>query len=189
MLPRLKGLSYKEMLGLLSLERRRLRGDVIEVYKIMRGIDKVNNQDLFPRVGESKTRGHRFKGVSLPVNLKVLGLSHISGLDGQGRSGEICNMVRQVEGQFVNDSKTHIMGQISNNDKTEYEKEKDSIVVWCKDNNLSFNVNKTKELGIDFRRQSGGHAPVCINGADVEVVKSFKFQGVDITNDLSWSIH
>ena len=33
----------------------------LEVYKIMRGIDKVDSQYLFPKVGESKTRGHRFK--------------------------------------------------------------------------------------------------------------------------------
>jgi len=65
MLPGLDGLSYKERLdrlGLFSLEHRRLRGDLIEVYKIMRGIDKVDSQHLFPKGGESKTRGHRFKG-------------------------------------------------------------------------------------------------------------------------------
>ena len=64
MLPGLDGLSYKERLdklGFISLERRRLRGDLIEVYKIMRRIDKVDSQYLFPKVGESKTRGHRFK--------------------------------------------------------------------------------------------------------------------------------
>ena len=64
MLQGLDGLSYKERLdrlGLFSLVRRRLRGDLIEVYKIMRGIDKVDSQYLFPKVGESKTRGHRFK--------------------------------------------------------------------------------------------------------------------------------
>ena len=57
-------MSYEERLdrlGLFSLERRRLRGDLIEVYKIMRGIDRLDNQHLFPKVGESKTRGHRFK--------------------------------------------------------------------------------------------------------------------------------
>ena len=63
MLPGLDGLSYKERLdrlGLFSLERRRLRGDLIEVYN-MRGIDQLDIQYLFPKVGESKTRGHRFK--------------------------------------------------------------------------------------------------------------------------------
>ena len=64
MLPGLDGSSYKERLdrlGLFSLKRRRLRGDLIEVYKIISGIDKVDSQYLFPNAGESKTRGHRFK--------------------------------------------------------------------------------------------------------------------------------
>ena len=64
MLPGLDGLSYKERLdrlGLFSLERRRLRGDPIQVYKIMRGTDQLDSQYLFPEAGESKTRGHRFK--------------------------------------------------------------------------------------------------------------------------------
>ena len=46
MLPGLDGLSYKERLdrlGLFSLERRRLRGDLIEVYKIMRGTDQLDS--------------------------------------------------------------------------------------------------------------------------------------------------
>ena len=48
-------------LGLFSLERRRLRGALIEVYNLMRGIDQLDSKYLFPKVGESKTRGHRFK--------------------------------------------------------------------------------------------------------------------------------
>ena len=54
MLPGLDGLSYKERLdrlGLFSLGRRRLRGDLIEVYKIMRGIDQLDSQHLFPKSG------------------------------------------------------------------------------------------------------------------------------------------
>ena len=64
MLPGFDGLSYMERLdrlGPFSLERRRLRGDLIEVYKLMRGIDQLDSQYLFPKVEESKTRGHRFK--------------------------------------------------------------------------------------------------------------------------------
>eukprot|EP00061_Rhincodon_typus_P005352 g24747.t1 len=45
MLPAMEGSSYKERLdrlGLFPLEHRRLRDDVMEAYKIMRGIDRVN---------------------------------------------------------------------------------------------------------------------------------------------------
>eukprot|EP00061_Rhincodon_typus_P010471 g34788.t1 len=63
MLLGLKVLNYKrpDGLGRFSLERRRLRGGLIEVYKIMRGIDKVNSKCLFPMVQEFKSRGHIFK--------------------------------------------------------------------------------------------------------------------------------
>ena len=47
----MEDISYEEgleKLGLFSLERRRLRGDLIEVYKIMRGMDRVGSQKLFP---------------------------------------------------------------------------------------------------------------------------------------------
>ena len=54
-------MSYKERLGRLGLFPWRLRGDLIEVYKIMRGINQLDSQYIFPKVGESKTRGHRFK--------------------------------------------------------------------------------------------------------------------------------
>ena len=64
MLPGLEGINYEERLdklSLFSLERRRLRGDLIDVYKIMSGMDRVDSQILFPRVERSSTRGHRFK--------------------------------------------------------------------------------------------------------------------------------
>ena len=76
MLPGMEGISYEERLeklGLFSLERRRLRGDMIEVYKIMRGMDRVDSQKLFPRVEESITWGHRFKvrGVRFKGDVRV----------------------------------------------------------------------------------------------------------------------
>ena len=66
-LPGMEGISYEERLenlGLFSLERRKLRGNLIEVNKIMRGVDRVDSQKLFPSVEESITRGHRFKEIS-----------------------------------------------------------------------------------------------------------------------------
>ena len=61
--------------------------------------------------------------------------------------------------------------------------------MWCQDNNLSLNVSKTKELIVDFRKRRAEQAPISIDRAVVERGESFKFLGVHITNDLSWSKH
>ena len=50
MIPSLRNLSYEERLkrlGMFSLRHRRLRGDMIEVFKVIHGIDKVNLGKLF----------------------------------------------------------------------------------------------------------------------------------------------
>lgn len=46
-----EGLSYRERFGrrgLYSLERKRQKDDLIEVYKIMSGLDTVNTQCIYP---------------------------------------------------------------------------------------------------------------------------------------------
>ena len=60
LIPELRGLAYEERLsrlGLYSLEFRRMRGDLIETYKIMKGIDKIEGGRLFPLAGETRTGG------------------------------------------------------------------------------------------------------------------------------------
>ena len=52
-------LSCKERLketGFYSLERRRLRGDMMEMFKIMKGRDKISADELFNRVDSDRTR-------------------------------------------------------------------------------------------------------------------------------------
>jgi hypothetical protein len=61
--------------------------------------------------------------------------------------------------------------------------------VWYQDNNLSLNVNKTKEMIVDYRKRRAEHAPNLIDGAVLEQVESFKFISVHITNKLSSSKH
>ncbi len=56
-------------------------------------------------------------------------------------------------------------------------------------NHLSLNINKTKELVVDSRRQKREHTPIIIDGTPVDRVSSFKFLGVHITEDLTWSAH
>eukprot|EP00061_Rhincodon_typus_P005527 g25149.t1 len=64
MLPGMEHVSNEEKLeklGLFFLAQRRLRGDLIEVYKITKGMDRVDSEKLFPRVEASVTRRHKFK--------------------------------------------------------------------------------------------------------------------------------
>ena len=59
-----RNLTYDERLekaNLTSLETRRIRGDLIEVFKIMQGFDNVENEQYFVLEGHGRTRGHNFK--------------------------------------------------------------------------------------------------------------------------------
>jgi hypothetical protein len=56
--------------------------------------------------------------------------------------------------------------------------------VWCQEDDLSLNVNKTKEMIVDFGKQQREHPPIHVDGTAVENVGSFKFLGVYITDKL-----
>ncbi len=90
---------------------------------------------------------------------------------------------------------TVIMGLISDNDKTAYLDEIERLASWCQDNSLrayilSLNVSKNKKLIVDFRkRQQRPYTPLLISGTPVERVSSFKFLGVNISEDLTWIAH
>ena len=54
-------LSYEERLketGLHTREGRQLRGDMMEMFKIMKGRDKISADELFNRVDSDRTRAH-----------------------------------------------------------------------------------------------------------------------------------
>uniref|UniRef100_A0A4W3H721 Reverse transcriptase domain-containing protein n=1 Tax=Callorhinchus milii TaxID=7868 RepID=A0A4W3H721_CALMI len=74
LVPGMRGLTYEDRLnklGLYSLEYRRIRGDLIETYKILKGLDKVGTEGLFPLVGESITRGHSLKIKGQPFRTEL----------------------------------------------------------------------------------------------------------------------
>ncbi len=60
--------------------------------------------------------------------------------------------------KFAND--TSVVGLISNNDETHYREKVALLTDWCGANNLSLNVGKTKEVVMDFRRNSVDHPPL-----------------------------
>ena len=62
MIQELRDLSYESCLlqfGLTTLETRRLRGDQIEVFKIVNGYEDVDRNTFFKLKEGSRTRGHK----------------------------------------------------------------------------------------------------------------------------------
>ena len=87
--------------------------------------------------------------------------------------------------KFADD--TTVVGLISNNDETNYRKEVNQLALWCQNNNLFLNLEKTKEIVVDFRRtHRRPPLPLTIDGAAVTQVTSTKLLGVTITDDLTW---
>ncbi|KAK3565983.1 hypothetical protein QTP86_024223 [Hemibagrus guttatus] len=52
---------------------------------------------------------------------------------------------------------------------------------------MSLNVDKTKEMVVDFRRAQSGHSLLYINRSSVEINKSTKFLGVHLAQNFTWS--
>ncbi|KAK3559123.1 hypothetical protein QTP86_005037 [Hemibagrus guttatus] len=89
--------------------------------------------------------------------------------------------------KFADD--TTVVGLISKNDESAYREEVQHLTAWCKANNLSLNVEKIKEMVVDFRRAQSDHSPLNINRSNMELVKSTKFLCVHLVEDLTWSLN
>ena len=74
--PCLKGKTYPERLkafGLPTLEYRRERADMVQVYKIINDIDKIDKDKLFTMSKYTGTRGHHFKIYKKRFRLNIRG--------------------------------------------------------------------------------------------------------------------
>ena len=57
-------------------------------------------------------------------------------------------------------------------------------------NNMQLNPSNCKLMRVDFLRYNSCYSqPIAVGGSDIESVESFKFFGVYISVDLSWSTH
>ncbi len=63
--------------------------------------------------------------------------------------------------KFADD--TTVKGLITDNNETAYREKVSTLTKWCQVNDLSLNIDKTKELVVDYRRQSREHTPITIN--------------------------
>ena len=78
MTQKLRNINYEMRLkdcGLTTLETRRLRGDQIEVFKILNGYENIDINILFSAKEERRTRGH---GVTLAKKLHRLDIRKFS---------------------------------------------------------------------------------------------------------------
>ena len=74
LVPALKDKPYEERLvalNLTTLETRRIRGDLIEAFKILKGIDNIAVERFFTLSNVHNTRGHSLKLFKLTCNLDV----------------------------------------------------------------------------------------------------------------------
>ena len=70
----LKAKTYKERLlelGMCSLTKRRVRGDMIAVFQYLRGCPKEEGVKLFPKAPEGRTRSNGWKLVKERSNLEL----------------------------------------------------------------------------------------------------------------------
>ena len=86
--------------------------------------------------------------------------------------------------KFADD--TTVQGLITNSDESEYRDQVTKLINWCGENNLELNVNKTKEMIVDFRRKKSPLSPLWIDGKTVEIVQHVKFLGSTISSVLKW---
>ena len=70
------------------------------------------------------------------------------------------------------------LGLVQDNKELAFRDEVKHLVDWCKVNDLILNVDKTKEVIVDFRKSRPSHTPLLIDDTAVKVVSSTEFLGV-----------
>jgi hypothetical protein len=69
-------------------------------------------------------------------------------------------------------------GLITGDNETAYREKVSDLAVWCQNNYLSFNISKTKQLIVDYRKHGDENAAIQIYRTAVERAERFKFLGV-----------
>ena len=60
---------------------------------------------------------------------------------------------------------------------------------WCESNNMKINIDKTKEILINFSKKQTPIKPITLNNKEIERVSNSKLLGVIINDTFTWSDH
>ena len=78
---------------------------------------------------------------------------------------------------------------ISNSKTSNLQKCLNEIEEWSKVNKMVINVAKTKEMIVNFQRNTHSTPSLSLNYNIIETVSSVKLLGVYISDDLRWNVH
>ena len=77
----------------------------------------------------------------------------------------------------------------SPSDMQELQDDVDRICEWISSNHLTISMAKAKSMCITRSHSSKLRFAILVNGSPLEKVKCFKYLGLWITDDLTWSCH
>ena len=80
-----------------------------------------------------------------------------------------------------------LIGLTYDDDSPKYVDEINKFATCCKTNFIELNVKKTNKMIIDFGKSKALPDPIIINDHTVEHASTYKYLGVMMNNDLSWS--
>ena len=89
--------------------------------------------------------------------------------------------------KFADD--TMLLSLVKDNNDISFLRQIDGFVQYCKRTFLELNVNKTKEMVINFRKHDDAIRPVILDEQAVERVSNYKYLGVVFDNNLNWHDH
>ena len=89
--------------------------------------------------------------------------------------------------KYVDD--TTLAEVIPKGGESSMQKSVDSVALWSRCNKLQLNVDKCKELTIDFKKINQSFVPISINNVDLDLVNNVKILGVTISDTLLWNNH
>ena len=84
---------------------------------------------------------------------------------------------------------TVVLGLITDSCESDYRNTIESVNNWCGNNHLDLNVNKTKEVIFDFRRNKSMLSCISINNNEVEIVTNYNYLGVTLDDKLNFEAH
>ncbi|KAK3555192.1 hypothetical protein QTP86_010486 [Hemibagrus guttatus] len=84
---------------------------------------------------------------------------------------------------------TEFADDTTSKNESAYREEVQQLTACCRANNLSVNVDKTKEMVVDFRSAQSNFSPLNTDGSSMEIVKSTKFLGVHLAKNYTWSLN